>query len=139
MSNVILDRLVLLDISRWHWALTIPLLAAHLAGVSGMALSAIILCGAVAAYFLVRLRRLRTYPVQIRLAYLGLLLVGMLPWMGWIHWIQLAGTTAMVNLGYFPFARTLSLAPFNREVPVAPSLLWHTFLLEPWGTALFSG
>lgn len=125
-----IDRTVFVDLSWWHWVLTIPLLTLHGASYRGALPVAVGLCGAVAAYFVVRLRQLRPFPVQVRLAYLSLLLVGMLPWMSWIHGVQWLGTTAMVMTGYCPLLRVLRLAPWNRAEPLTCELLYQVFLRE---------
>src|SRR5258708_3806508 len=109
-----IDRQVLTDLSWWHWACTVPLLAASLAGYPSAIVAAMVLCGAAGLYFLVRIQRLRPFPVQVRIAYLALLSLGLLPWMQWLHWIQLVGTCTMVVAGYCPLIRLLSLAPLNR-------------------------
>jgi hypothetical protein len=132
------DLRVFTDVSWWHWGLTIPLLAAHLAGYSWAIPIAMGLCGTMGLYFLLRLRRLRPYPVQVRIVYLGLLLIGTLPWMQWVHWVQLAGTTAMVTVGYCPLIRILSLAPLNRTKPLTPALVWRAFVQEPCAGGLIS-
>lgn len=131
MSEHRIDWNALTDLSWWHWALTIPLLAAHLAGCPWAILTAIGLCALVSIYFLFRLKRLRPYPVQIRLAYLGLLLWGMVPGMNWVYWVPLVGTSAMVIVGYCPLLRLLSIAPWNRTDPLSLSLLWRVFVREP--------
>lgn len=131
MSDISLDRHVLTDVSWWHWVLTIPLLAAHLASVDGALKVTMVLCAAATVYFCVKAGGLRPYPVQIRLAYLSLLLLGMLPAMSWINWVQLVGTTAMVVFGYCLLARTLSLAPWNRTQPLRRSLVRYAFLEQP--------
>jgi len=125
------DRKVLSDISWWHWALTVPMLAAHLSGVPGALEAAMLLCAVVGVYFYTRIGKLRPYPVQIRLAYLSLLLIGTLPWMQWVYWVQLVGTTAMVTVGYCPLARMLNLAPFNRDEPLTRSFVWRVFFQDP--------
>jgi hypothetical protein len=126
-----IDWNVVKDLSWWHWALTVPLLAMHLAGYSWAILTAIGLCTLVGGYFMLRFKQLRPYPVQIRLAYLGLLLCGMLPWMNWIYWVPLVGTTAMVIVGYCPLLRLLSIANWNRTEPLSFSLLWQVFVRDP--------
>lgn len=131
MFRSVIDWSVFRDVSWWHWAATIPLLAAHVAGYPGARLAAIGLCALVGGYFLLRLGRLRPYPVQVRAAYLGLLLCGMLPGMNWVYWVPLVGTTAMVVVGYCPLLRMLSIAPWNCAEPLSYSLLWRTFALEP--------
>jgi hypothetical protein len=126
-----IDRRVLADLSWWHWVLTVPLLAAHLAGVAGALEVAIVLCLLAGGYFFARIGRLQPYPVQIRVAYLGLLLVGSLPWMQWLHWVQVIGTTAMITVGYCALARGLNLLPLNRDEPFTVSFVWSTFFRDP--------
>jgi hypothetical protein len=127
------------DLSWWHWAVTVPLLAAHLAGCRWAVLAAIGLCVLAGGYFLLRLKRLRPYPVQVRLAYLGLLVSGMFPRMEWIYWVPLVGTSAMVIVGYCPLLRLLSIAPWNRTKPLGLSLLWQVFVREPRTGGLLQG
>jgi hypothetical protein len=45
--------------------------------------------------------------VQVRVAYMGLLAVGIVPWMQWVHRVQLFGSISMVTVGYCPLIRTL--------------------------------
>lgn len=98
-----------------HWALTVPMLGAHVAGMPGALESAELLSAGMAGYYFLRLCRFRPFPVQVRLAYLGWLLAGTLPGMQWMHWVALAGTTAMVGVGYCPLERMLIMLPFNRS------------------------
>jgi len=131
MFSPIIDRDVFTDLSWWHWAVTIPLLASQLAGYHWAIAVASGLCAAMGIYFLYRLRQIRPYPVQVRIAYLGMLVIGTLPWMQWIHWLQLCGTTAMVTVGYCPLIRMLSLIPPNRNEPLTASLIWFIFARQP--------
>lgn len=55
-----------------------------------------------------------SFPMQVRLIYLGFLILGQLPYCRWINWVQLAGTTALITVDYCPLARTLSLMTWNR-------------------------
>lgn len=130
MQQMRFDRQTLTDSSWWHWAATVPLLAAHLLRYPGALTAALLLCAIVGGYFFLRLRQVRPFPVQVRLAYLGLLFVGTLPWMAWIHWTQLAGTSAMVAVGYCPLARMLSLLPWNRNEPLSRALAWRVFVQD---------
>jgi hypothetical protein len=68
------------------------------------------------------------FPVQVRTAYLSMLVAGLWEPFHWVHWLQLAGTTARVVIGYCLLARTLSLAPWNRRQPLSPDLITRTFL-----------
>jgi hypothetical protein len=126
-----IDRHVLRDASWWHWATTLPLLVAALAGYRWAIVAAMVWCGVMGIYFYVRLRQLRPFPVQVRIAYLGLLAIGTLPWMKWIHLMQLIGTTTMVTTGYCPLIRLMSLTPINRTDPLTLSLMWRTLFQEP--------
>ncbi|MCO6044473.1 hypothetical protein NG895_11210 [Aeoliella sp. ICT_H6.2] len=132
------DFSVLKDPSWWHWAATVPLLALHLTGYSWALPAAIGLCVVAVGYFLHRLKRVRPYPVQVRVAYLALLLCGMLPGMNWIYWIPLVGTTAMVLVGYCPLLRLLSICPWNRIGPLSWPLVWRAFVREPCAGGLVS-
>ncbi len=132
MDTWTIDRRPLSDPSWWHWAVTVGLLAAGLAGGSRMAIpAATALCAVMAAWYFARLGRVKPFPVQIRLGYLALLLAGFLPWMGWVYWVQLAGTTAMVTLGYCPMSRILMLMPWNRSEPLTAGYALRTFLAPP--------
>jgi len=51
--------------------------------------------------------------------------------LGFLHWIQLAGTTAMVLVDYCPGARLVSLMPWNRRVPLTLGLVVRTFVRPP--------
>jgi hypothetical protein len=70
---------------------------------------------------------LAAFPVQVRVAYLAMLLAGLWEPLQWIHWLQLAGTTARVFGGYCFLARTLSLAPWNRWQPLTLALVKRTY------------
>lgn len=62
-------------------------------------------------------RNLVAFPMQVRLGFIALLMLGYAPWSGWIHWVQLAGTTALLTVGYCPLARLLCLLPWNSPQP----------------------
>jgi methanethiol S-methyltransferase len=124
------DGRVLSDPSWLHWVVTVPLLAGHLAGLAWALPATMALCAVMAGYYIIQLRAVKPFPVQVRLAYLVLLAVGTLPWMGWVHWLQIAGTTAMVVTGYCLLARALCLLPFNRDEPMSASLV-RRILLAP--------
>ena len=71
------------------------------------------------------------FSAQVRLGYVLWMATGLLPGMFWMHWIQLAGTTAMITVGYCPLARMLSLLPWNRTHPFTLRLVMTTFLAPP--------
>jgi hypothetical protein len=119
---------VFADLAWWHWAITIPLLAAHLAGFSWAIWAALGLCAAMALYYLLRFRSPRPIPVQVRLAFLAWLLIGLLPAMRWMYYFALVGITARVIFGYCLLARVLGLFSFNRSAPLNVALLRRQFL-----------
>ena len=60
--------------------------------------------------------------------YLAMLIAGSWEPLQWIHWIQLAGTTARMLVGYGLLSRALSLAPWNRRGPLSFATMRLTFL-----------
>ena len=115
----------------WYWLVTDGLLIASLAGWRWGILPVIGLTMIQTAHYFVRERRIAAFPVQVRLGYLLLLVLGMYPPLGFIHWIQLAGTTAVVTVGYCPLARIMVLMPWNRSRPLTPALVWNTIISPP--------
>jgi hypothetical protein len=133
-----LDRQVLKDPSWLHWAATLPLLVASLVGISWAIPAAMLLCMAAGGYYYSLLRQVRPFPVQVRIAYFALLAAGMVPYMQWLHWIQLVGTTAMVTFGYCPLIRMLSLAPWNRNQPFTRALAVEILFRQPCSGGLLN-
>lgn len=131
MSKAHLNYHIVTDVSWWHWLLTVPLLAYNLAGHRWAMAAAMGLCALVGGYFWFKLRQIKPYPVQVRIAYLVWSAIGLLPGMQWMLWVQLCGTTAMVAIGYCPLIRLLSLLPPNRKEPLTASLVWRAFVKEP--------
>ena len=78
-----------------------------------------------------RERSLGAFPVQLRIAYLLLLLVCYIPSMRWLYWLPVVGTLALVVFGYCLLARVLSLLPWNSREPYSLDLLRRTFLSTP--------
>ena len=131
MFNNHFDRRVLSDPSWWQWAATVALLALHLSGQDYCLIFAMALNLVMAIYYVARIGSIKPYPVQIRLAYAVLLLLGMVPEMTWIHVVQLIGTAAMVAVGYCPLARMLNLLPWNRHESLSWRLVEHSFMRDP--------
>lgn len=119
-------------LSWWYWAATAVLLTWGLIGGERAAFGLVIALGLVQTlHFLAREGSVRAFPVQVRASYLGLLAAALWPPLGWIYWVQFAGTWAMVLLGYCPLARLLSLAPWNRTERLSWALLRRTALTPP--------
>lgn len=116
------------DLGWWYWFLTVGLLGAGLFGWPAGIDMAILLCAVQIGHVIWLTRDVTAFPVQVRVAYLAMLIVGLWGPLHWIHWTQLAGTTVRVLVGYCLLARTLSLAPWNRRQPVSFALIRRTFL-----------
>ena len=115
----------------WYWLATAYLLAASLAGWdAGLRLTMAFVAVQV-VHYLARAGSLRAFPVQTRVAFLALLAAGACPPLGFIHWLQLAGTCATVGLDYCTLARIVSLMPWNRTRPLTLRLVWRTFASPP--------
>ena len=102
--------------SWWYWLMTVVCLTAGLCGWTqgfGLALG-------ITAFQLarpsIRGRGIRAFPVQVRLGYLLLLLIAVR--FRCIYWIPTIGTWALVLFGYCAMARTVSLMPWNRKLPL---------------------
>jgi hypothetical protein len=116
------------ELAWWYWLVIACLLTAAMAGhpiAYGIAVGTAALQ---ILHFAFRERNIAAFPVQVRIAYLAMLIAGLWEPLQWIHWLQLAGTTARVLIGYCLLARTLSLAPWNRWQPLSFALIKRTFL-----------
>jgi hypothetical protein len=79
-------------------------------------------------HFTVELRDPRSFEVQVRAAYLGLLLIGLVPALWIIHVAQFVGVNVRLITDYCPMARMLAFAPWNRRVPLSWGLArWLIF------------
>lgn len=116
------------DIGRWYWLMTILLLMAGLSGWSWGFAAAMVFCVIRAIHFAWRDSSLTAFSVQVRVAYLILLILGQWTPLHWILWVQLVGTSVRVLVGYCLLARTLSLLPWNRFEPWSMALLRRTYL-----------
>jgi hypothetical protein len=116
------------DLGWWYWFLTVGLLGAGLFGWPTGIYLAMLLCAIQLGHVVWLTRDFTAFPVQVRVAYLAMLIAGLWGPLQWIHWMQLAGTTARVLLGYCLLARMLSLAPWNRWQPLTFPLVRRTFL-----------
>jgi len=115
------------DLGWWYWFLTVALLAAWLAGWQPGIYLAMALCVIQIIHVRSLTHALTAFPIQVRIAYLGLLLAGLWEPLAWLHWVQLVGTSARVLVGYCFLARTLSLAPWNSVQPFTLALLQRTY------------
>jgi hypothetical protein len=118
------------NLSWWVWAITALCLPAGLMGFSS-GYYAIVISAIQTVAFAFREGSLFAFPVQIRLAYTGLLILCQAPSLGWLCWVPTVGTFALVFFGYCLMARILSLLPGNRAESMSLNLLRRTFLTPP--------
>lgn len=118
--------------NRAQWAISAPLLAAHLAGVAWALPAVLALCAASVVWYRVRLGGFRPYRLQVRLGFMAVSALAALPGLAAVAWIPLLGTSAQVLLGICPMARALGLMPWNRSGPL-PLAAARAALLAPPG------
>jgi hypothetical protein len=118
------------DIAWWYWAAMVLLLAAETVWPAS-AFAAVGLGVVQSVHFYARTEQMGALPVQVRVAYLGLLVAGVLPPLAFLHWLVLAGTLARVAFDYCPLARTLALMPWNRTQPLTLGLVRRAYLTPP--------
>jgi len=115
----------------WYWAATSILLIGVVSG-NSQSLQAVIALNAIQViHFILLEKSLVTFPVQVRITYFGLLFLAQAPFMFWIFWWQLIGTSAMVFFEYCFLARCLSLLPWNKKENYSLELIKRTFLSGP--------
>lgn len=127
------------EVSWWYWAVTAALLIAGLAGQFEAFRIAIVLSAVQVLHFRQREGSYTAFPVQVRLAYLAILLVASLQSMNWLFWLPAIGTVAQVLFGYCLLARCLSLLPWNRTESLASRLVWRTFASRPVKGSVLQG
>jgi CDP-diglyceride synthetase len=84
-----------------------------------------------AVWFLARERSVSSFPLQLRLAYLLLLLVLYVPPLRFLYWVPAIGTLLLCFSGYCLLARCLSLLPWNRNSPLTLQEVVRTFSVPP--------
>lgn len=122
---------IIRDMEWWYWLVTDALLLGSLAGWRWGAWPVMLLTGVQVVHYLVRERRVMAFPVQVRLGYLLLVVLGTVPSLGVIHWLLFAGTTARVTTQYCLLARCMALMPWNRSKPLSATLVWKIITLPP--------
>lgn len=127
------------EVSWWYWVATAALLMAGLSGWSEAFHAATALSALQVLHFHRREGRLAAFPVQVRLAFTGLLLLAAWPPMHWLFWVPAIGTSAQVLFGYCLLARVLSLLPWNRREPLSGRLLWRTLSAPPVRGSILQG
>ena len=75
--------------------------------------------------------KISNFAVQVRIAYLLLLLLALYPPLYFIFYLQILGTTAMVVFNYCFLARFISLMPWNNNQKLGSTLIVKTFFSKP--------
>lgn len=119
------------SISWWYWLVTVGLLTAGVSGWPAGFMLAIGLTVFQLVHFIMRERSISAFPIQVRFAYLLLLLIALPEKLQLIYWIPTIGTWAQVLFGYCTMARTVSLLPWNRKEAFSFALLKRTFFSAP--------
>jgi hypothetical protein len=119
------------SVAWWYWLLSAAMLTSGVAGWHWGYCLAGTLTMVQIVHFLILERSLMAFPVQVRVGYLAILLLGIWEPMRWIYWVPMAGTWAVVLFGYCPLARLLSLMPWNRARPLSIRLVWQTITAQP--------
>jgi hypothetical protein len=72
------------------------------------------------------------FPAQLRIAYVGWLLIATrVPNMEWMMMVNACGLMANQLFGYCPLVRLLYLLPFNRNHPMTPKAFLKVFTTPP--------
>ena len=81
-------------------------------------------------HFYAREGSVKAFPVQLRIAYLLILLVAAIEPLNWVYYIPTVGTWLVVATGYCLLARGFSLMPWNRKQPLTLNGVWETFTVK---------
>jgi hypothetical protein len=118
-------------ISWWLWLATVIFLTAGVFGWTPGFYIAILLAVFQLIYFAITEKSFSAFPVQIRIAFLLVILILLWEPLRFLYWIPVAGIWVLVLTGYCLMARILSLMPWNRKEPLSASLIKRTFLAPP--------
>lgn len=120
-----------MDLIWWYWAITDVLLIAGVAGMPYGIEAAIVFNIIQVIHFYVRTPSVSAFPVQVRLAYLALLIVALYPPLFFLYYLIILGTSAMVLFDYCFLARFMSLMPWNHHQKFSIRLFSDTFFTKP--------
>jgi hypothetical protein len=127
------------QLSWWYWFVTACLLTAGVAGYKIGFVLAIGLSLVQLIHFSIREKSMTAFTVQVRFWFLIVVLVALPEPMQIIYWLPVAGTWARSIFGYCLLARTLSLLPWNRQVPFSSGLLIRAFFSRPVRGTILQG
>jgi hypothetical protein len=119
------------DWTWWAWTITAALLVVGLSGQSLAFIGAMTVTAVQGLIVLIRDRSLAAFSVQIRVAYLLLMLICYPSQLRWLYWLPTVGTFALIIFGYCIMARLLSLLPWNSRESYTLDRLRRTFFAAP--------
>ncbi|MEA1988288.1 MAG: hypothetical protein U9N57_03620 [Pseudomonadota bacterium] len=114
-----------------YWAITDILLILGVTFDSQFLYSEIALNVVQVFHFYLLTPQINNFAVQVRIAYLLLLIVALYPPLFFIFYLQIMGTTAMVLGNYCFLARLMSLMPWNSTKDFSLDLIKETFFSKP--------
>lgn len=117
--------------SWWFWLVTAIFLSFGVLGAPIFYKVAITLTIIQTVYFSIKLRSIRSFPIQVRVCYLSLLVVSQPKMLQWLYWVPTIGTWAQVLFGYCLMARIVSMFPWNREKEFSFRYLKNTLFSPP--------
>jgi hypothetical protein len=119
------------NVKRLYWLAIALLLAVHFAGAAS-AMGLVLLTGVLQTlHALAAHRHWRHLTVQVRVVFLGLLLIGRMPGLWPLHLLQLVGTSALLVADYCLLARLLAMLPWNRRGPISVDFVRRMLLTPP--------
>ena len=119
-------------VKKLYWQGCALTLGAEALGLPWAARLAVVICAMQMAHALALHRHFLSLPVQVRVAFFLLLVVGNAgPALPWLHALQFAGVNLLLVSENCVLARLLTLLPWNRSVPLSPSLVRAVFMLPP--------
>ena len=117
--------------SWWFWVVTAILLSFGFLWSPIFFKLAIFLTIIQTIYFSIRLKSITSFPVQVRVCYLSLLIVSQPHMLQWLYWVPAIGTWAQVLVGYCLMARCVSMFPWNREENFSFQYFKNTIFSRP--------
>ncbi len=119
------------SISGWYWIASIFFLGWGIFYEDTGFYYAIFLAGIQVIHFLITEKGIKSFPVQLRMAYFFILLVCSWQPLRSLYWIPFIGTSAMVFFDYCLLARLLSLLPWVRKEAFSMNLVRKTIFSKP--------
>lgn len=117
--------------SWWFWLVTVVFLSLGVSGRTSGFYAATVLAVFQVIYFAIKEGQFSAFPVQVRIAFIVVMIVPLWEPLRFLYWIPVIGIWVLVLTGYCFLARLLSLMPWNRKEQLSASLIKRTFLSPP--------